>query len=1505
MMDIRTEINKAFDKLETWQEAKKFQAIAFHIAKNHYPELVSSEYWKDEGQDAYIMIYTGSDNCKRALACSLTGKIEKVRDDCKRITGCTKIDFLIFTTTSVLTKTTISEWKKKIKKEFGYELEVMPRSLLIAELERPDNRWICNDFLNLDFSSDISIEEIEKDTRQILMAHFEGWAKDNNYRNNDFIELTLSSKAECNEKSIPISISKLCDILKAKEKVILKGMPGAGKSITLLQIAEHLHQCKDGPIPVLVSLPFWASSSNDILWFLKENLKIPIEYLERLCMAGRLVFLMNGWNEIPIDCISNAIHYLSNFIRSYPDTSILITTRESRLGPPFTNPQTFYIEPLNNDRRREIIQKLCSSNCEKVVKVIENNLSLSEITKTPLFLIGLIKILKNDISIPMSRYEILNGLVIDAEKEHSASLSVSTGYNYSYYLIQIASDMTFKGVINTNETEILKSIALCSKKLFNDGIIGIIPEANNILSILYNHHLIIKPSIQSNSIRFIHQQFQEWFASEYLFYEVIDTFTSKNSEKIFNFSKEIINQPIWEEALSFLIEHLERDNYFDICADLLRVVMKIDLIFASQLSHCIDNRIWNRINKELTGSLRNWYNKPSKYAKECAVIAMLITGKPNFSYIIKPLVNNSDQQIRLDILRKISPFPVESLGSDWIYQFKGWPDEVRVDFMSEMVWGIHPSYLPFIEQTAKSDPCNSVRVSAIEVLAQNGALDMLRNVLMNDAETNWADETYIGLLRYLPQAIIFEIASNVKNALKNNISISARLKILNVLNDINDFEITKLLKSEVQLIDPEEVKLLDSIKIYENFILQIYKTSALWVKKFIIKKMLLGKMWDTKWVPYLSGITPKEIKELMILVFDSNINIYRHRLEVITKISNNIVADTLIKIYMDDSSIVSITEEQQQFLLHYLRDLPLLDRIHFILNNCYSNIEIKKIMKLINIVITFPSSELDYRNILNKNLILKLRKLIFCWYNALEQFPSCRADIAYLLGLIGDVKDITVLEEWILNEKNRVTISRQSWESQINDWREKGGEYPIRDATCYSNIYAAALGNIDSDNVIMKFLRFLDDTEYISYASVYLVKSIYKSKGELLDIYTFERDYSNVFIRREELEKLKFNYSNSLECMYSKAIRTAILKIIDKSKTSGHEDTYSYNVFDSLVNLSLIDNEEILPLIYELASNKYYKWDIVRALNILVVRGFLLPGKKVNDIFIPIINEFFSNPYSSENNRSNLVQLCIKVLLFSDTPNYGVTIIKRLFEDEKNHRYEYMNLIKLMGLCKSDNAISFLLELGNNVDFIKKHFKEWILAISTASKDKTKEIIFNFLSSINNCSSLNEIFISELKEYRSPLIEFVTKTAAEESDDFGKRILGFCINASTQLEKNIALLILGGIGNEDAAIIACNLFDKTRCFELGYYYESIIKKAIISEEEADLANSYYQIPRSALNLRKELIKNILEDNEQKHSALMALTYIESLRLELGRPKDEPRYPDIERLNEAISAWPLS
>lgn len=1489
MVDVRTEINKAFDALVTWQEAKKFQAIAYHIAKNYYPELASPEYWKDEGQDAYIMAYTRTDDLKIALSCSLSGTIKKIRDDCKRIQNCTNIDFLVFVTISIVTTVDISKWKEKIKKEFGYELIVMPRSSLLAELERPENIWICEEILGLNFPARFDIRVVENDVKGIASKHFEGWSADYNYNSKFQIELSLKTKSRDNGKPAYISVSEICNMLKEKTQIILKGAPGSGKSITLLQVAERLLLNSENPIPILISLPSWAITPKDLLTYLYDSFKIPLEYLDQLFKANRLVVLFNGWNEIPVDCIEKISFYIKDFIRIYPDISVIITTRESKIEPPFTNNQTYYIDSLTNDERSEIIKRLRPVDHEKIIKLVSGSLSLNEITATPLFLTGLIQVFNKNVDLPTTRYEILNALVVDSEKEHMASLSISTGHNYRKYLLQIAADMTLKGAINVNESDILKSIAICSKHLLDDNLIGVIPNANEILMNLYDHHIIVKTQSQPISVKFIHQQFQEWFASEYLYFQILNVFELQNNEKVFDFCKEIINKPIWEEALIFLVEHLNRDGQFDICADLVRLVMKVDLTFSAELAGYVNNETWAKINNELVPILIQWHNKPSQYAKDCALRAMLITDKPEFSNIIEPLVCNPDQQIRLNILGKQNPFPVESLGVDWQDKFNKWSDDVRHDFISEMFWGINPSYLPFIEQIAKNDPCNSVRIAAIMALYENGSLDIVRNIFKNDLHLFYEDEVYTQLLRYTSPSFITEFASNIKNALKCIKSQNARYVILDKLTEINYSEVTELIKEELQLVYSNDL--------YFKFIPVLYKASPLWIKDFIIAKMVDGELWGIKWVNYLYDITITDFIKIIPSVFNSSEENLNDRLSILIKTKNSIISRELIKILLNESTIIVINDEQQFILSRSLLELPIVDRIDIILKYKHLN-SVDKIKKLVNISTSFPVDKIDLRSMLSLEIINSLKETIYKWYHMLENYPPERATITYLLGQIGSVEDIPIIEKWIANEKNRKILSRIKWERRTKEFQAVGGEVPLMDGVCYSNIYAAALAKIDDDLVTSKFISYLDDPEYIAYASSYLVDIVYKERGYVLDRFEFGNDYSNIVEEREKNNSvLKVK---TIDCEYSKNIRMAIIKIVDESKSQGKEPQYSYNVFNALYQLSFIDNEEILPIINELACYEYSIWDIARSLKVLELRGFMISGGFVYKLLSPTIDKYLANIYSGEN---SLLHICIEVLLLSDMPNYGINVLEKLYEKKKYYGYEFMNIIKLIRYCKSDEAVLYLVELGNDINFIKDFFNEWITTISLASEEKTKEIIISYLTSINDNTLLIEIVTNKFLEYDSKIISVALKLACK-SDDFMENLMDFCKKASTLKEKNIAIHILREIGTEEAAILALKLLDKMELAEFGFYLENLIETVVVRRVKADTPNSYCQLPKSAQNFRKELIRIVLDNDINKQSALLVLTYIEALRIEYGRPMDEPRNPDIEKLYKAEITWPL-
>ena len=69
----------------------------------------------------------------------------------------------------------------------------------------------------------------------------------------------------------------------------------------------------------------------------------------------------------------------------------------------------------------------------------------------------------------------------------------------------------------------------------------------------------------------------------------------------------------------------------------------------------------------------------------CALAGMLATGSEEFVDIILPLLNNDDQQVRLNAYRAWGEFHVTSLGKEWRQVVKGWKEEQRADFIGEVV----------------------------------------------------------------------------------------------------------------------------------------------------------------------------------------------------------------------------------------------------------------------------------------------------------------------------------------------------------------------------------------------------------------------------------------------------------------------------------------------------------------------------------------------------------------------------------------------------------------------------------------------------------------------------------------------------------------------------------------------------------------------------------------------------------------------------------------------------
>ncbi len=95
---------------------------------------------------------------------------------------------------------------------------------------------------------------------------------------------------------------------------------------------------------------------------------------------------------------------------------------------------------------------------------------------------------------------------------------------------------------------------------------------------------------------------------------------------------------------------------------------------------------------------------------------MLATGSDEFRDLILPLLTSDNRQIRLSTFRLWGDFHLSSLGPDWQKMVIGWPEEVRAEFISEMIhFGKAARTLALF---ALSDKSLKVKVAAISALAR-------------------------------------------------------------------------------------------------------------------------------------------------------------------------------------------------------------------------------------------------------------------------------------------------------------------------------------------------------------------------------------------------------------------------------------------------------------------------------------------------------------------------------------------------------------------------------------------------------------------------------------------------------------------------------------------------------------------------------------------------------------------------------------------------------------------
>jgi len=646
----------------------------------------------------------------------------------------------------------LAKWKHEAQARAFREL-LAPATVLDEEPARVEAA-IAADDRPIDVAFDIVFQKIHTAAATDLVTHKRGpvWS-------GATVELTL--RIEGDGAAPSFSIGRLPLAIEVAPDVTIVAPPGTGKTTTFLQLAGHALTARS-IVPLYFRLGDWSAGSTGLLESVHQRAAFrttDADEIGALAQRGRLLLLLDGWNELAPDAHKRLRVEIGQIRRDWPDVRIVVTTRRQALDVPISGPRV-EIEALSENQQIAIADALYGEAGKKIVDNAWRTPGVRGLIATPLYLSALLTGGAQG-AMPDTKEAVLRLFVEQHEKavDHADALLSALLGCHTEILTDLASHLNIAGSTTMSEPDARRIVTATAAKLREQGQITGSLQPLAVLEALTSHHILMR---SGDGVAFQHQQFQEWYASGRVV-QLMRTAANGDSSARVQLRAAILDQPSWEESVLFATERLSREKGgAEIVAHAIRLALPIDPMLAAEMIYRAAVQVWELVKVDIAAFVARWH-KPGKVDR--AVRFMIVTGRAEFAPQIWPLASSSDRQTLIPTLRIAPRFRPRVLGADLQTKIRELPEQTREHLLALIAGESGLDGMDLAVELAKADPSPKVQAEVVQYLQFRRADRHVASLLSSAHEETWELIARHGYAEEIQDAAIAEKLRTIRTKL--------------------------------------------------------------------------------------------------------------------------------------------------------------------------------------------------------------------------------------------------------------------------------------------------------------------------------------------------------------------------------------------------------------------------------------------------------------------------------------------------------------------------------------------------------------------------------------------------------------------------------------------------------------------------------------------------------------------------------------------------------------------